>query len=88
VDEIPEARYTIKSTELLEIMDEIEKEGIELIGFYHSHPLGPSYPSMIDKNRVSWPGYSYLIVSLLGKCSVTSWIWNGEKFEIEEILIR
>lgn len=33
----------------------------ELIGFYHSHPLGSTHPSSFD-TRHAWRGYAYIIV--------------------------
>jgi proteasome lid subunit RPN8/RPN11 len=38
-------------------------KGLELIGFFHSHPRGPAAPSQFDTDR-AWPGYVYLILGL------------------------
>jgi proteasome lid subunit RPN8/RPN11 len=37
--------------------------GLELIGFYHSHPDHPAYPSEYDRDN-ALPFYSYVIVSV------------------------
>jgi len=47
----------------------IEKEcdaaGLEIVGYYHSHPDHASYASIRDTEQ-AWPDYSYLIVSCMG----------------------
>lgn len=37
--------------------------GVELVGFYHSHPNHPAYPSSYDLEH-AWPFFSYVIVSV------------------------
>jgi proteasome lid subunit RPN8/RPN11 len=39
--------------------------GPEVVGVYHSHPDGTAVPSARDV-REAWPGWSYLIVPVLG----------------------
>jgi len=36
-------------------------DGLEVIGFYHSHPDHPARPSGFDRDH-AWPWYSYVIV--------------------------
>ena len=51
---------------------QIENEGLEIVGIYHTHPATEPYPSKTDVARAHWgdtddllfPDYSYLIVSL------------------------
>ena len=38
--------------------------GLEVVGFYHSHPGSPPEPSERDIAEFSYPGHLYLIVSL------------------------
>lgn len=38
--------------------------GLDVVGFYHSHPEGPAALSATDAARASWPGASYLLVHL------------------------
>jgi proteasome lid subunit RPN8/RPN11 len=40
--------------------------GLDVVGFYHSHPAAPAVPSSIDLAEASYPEHFYLIVSLLG----------------------
>jgi proteasome lid subunit RPN8/RPN11 len=37
--------------------------GLELLGFYHSHPDHPATPSQFDLDH-AWPNLSYIIVSV------------------------
>jgi proteasome lid subunit RPN8/RPN11 len=37
--------------------------GVELLGWYHSHPDAPARPSEYDRDH-AWPWYSYIIVSV------------------------
>ena len=40
------------------------ERGLEVVGFYHSHPGSPPEPSERDIAEFSYPGHLYLIVSL------------------------
>lgn len=83
-------RYEINPGDLLRVEKEAKKDGLEVIGFFHSHPDHPDKPSEFDRTR-AWPFYSYLIVSVHnGKdVSVKSWIFEDEKepFREEEVII-
>ncbi|MBI5048282.1 MAG: M67 family metallopeptidase [Deltaproteobacteria bacterium] len=83
-------RYEINPKELLQVEKEASLNGLEIIGFYHSHPDHPDRPSSFDRER-AWPLYSYVIISVQnGKtASVKSWTFEDEKeaFREEEIVI-
>lgn len=85
----PQTRYAIDPAEQFTVMNTIEEAGDDVVGFYHSHPTGPSYPSGIDHNRATWADYSYVIISLDGHPFVGSWRWNGaaEQFEQEIVAV-
>jgi proteasome lid subunit RPN8/RPN11 len=38
--------------------------GLDVLGFYHSHPRSPAMPSASDRAEAWYSGYLYLIVSL------------------------
>lgn len=76
----PRVEYTIDPAVQLDVMDDIEASGEEVVGFYHSHPVGPDGPSETDVARATWPEHYYLIVSLDGP-TVGAWYWDGEGFE-------
>jgi proteasome lid subunit RPN8/RPN11 len=63
------ARETEQNRFLLDPLDQlrVEKEararGLEVLGYYHSHPDHPARPSIYDREH-AWPWYSYVIVSI------------------------
>jgi proteasome lid subunit RPN8/RPN11 len=85
--EYPETTYEIAPEELLRAINDIERRGMEVLGFYHSHPMGLDGPSSIDEGRATWQGYSYVIVSISRESSISSWRWDEakNKFEKEEV---
>jgi proteasome lid subunit RPN8/RPN11 len=87
VSETPRVNYLMEPEDQLEAIDDVEDRG-EVIGFYHSHPEGPEEPSETDAARANWPDHSYVIVSLgPDEPFVGSWIWTGERFEEEEVVV-
>lgn len=58
-----ERRYLLGPRQVLELEDVAEREGLEVVGFFHSHPDHPAVPSEHDR-RHAWPWYSYLIVAV------------------------
>lgn len=82
----PRTTYAIGPEEQLEIMTAVEDAGHEVVGFYHSHPAGPSGPSETDAARATWAGYCYVIVDLGGASpSVGAWRWTGDRFEEQQV---
>ncbi|SDR20135.1 desampylase [Natronobacterium texcoconense] len=89
VAETPEIRYEIDPEEQLEVIEQIEAQGLEVAGFYHSHPAGPTEPTPRDVERATWPDVSYVIVALDGYPYVGSWRWreDEETFEGERVRV-
>lgn len=61
-EERPEVRYLIAPQDQLRIERDAEKRGLDVLGYYHSHPDHPAQASITDASR-SWVGYVYVIVS-------------------------
>ncbi len=59
----PERRFAIDPRRLLEVERSARSSGVEILGFYHSHPDAPARPSATDLEW-AWPVYSYVIVSV------------------------
>jgi len=58
-------KFEIDPDELLRLWKEIEDEGAELGGIYHSHVRSAPYPSQTDVNfAANWPGVEWVIVGL------------------------
>ncbi len=89
VAETPQIRYAIDPAEQLEITESIEGNDLDVAGFFHSHPTGPTEPSDTDEARATWPDLSYLIVALDGYPYVGSWRWRAERdtFELERVRV-
>ena len=55
-------RYTIDPRDHIRIQREADAAGLDIIGYYHSHPDHPARASITDSTR-SWAGPVYVIVS-------------------------
>jgi proteasome lid subunit RPN8/RPN11 len=88
--ETPERRYLIAPGEFLAADHAARADGLEVLGFFHSHPDHPALPSAFDLER-AWPYYSYLIVSLAGGVPAGHGLWrlraDGAAFESEPLTI-
>lgn len=86
VSDTPRTNYLMEPESQLEAIDEVEDAGLDVVGFYHSHPEGPDRPSETDAARANWPDHSYVIVSLGGEeAFVGSWRWTGKEFRMEDV---
>ena len=56
-------RYLIGPDDLRRLEAELRADGLEIVGYYHSHPDHPAVPSAYDTAH-AWPWYSYLIVRI------------------------
>jgi len=56
-------RYEIDPLDQIRIQREADAAGLDVIGYYHSHPDHPAQASRFDTER-AWAGYVYLIVSI------------------------
>lgn len=62
-------RYLITAPRVLRVEAEARRRGLEVVGYYHSHPDGAPAPSETDR-ALAWPGYAYLIV---GGARIEGW---------------
>ncbi len=84
-----EDRYLINPENQLKIDEEARKQGLDIIGCYHSHPDWPAEPSKNDLEN-SWPGYYYIIVSVeKGKAGdARAWQIDDSEEAFEEIKLE
>jgi len=54
-------RYVIPPEAIARIEREARERGLDVVGFYHSHPDHPARPSQYDQDH-AWPWLSYVIV--------------------------
>jgi proteasome lid subunit RPN8/RPN11 len=82
-------RFLISANDFRQAELEAERLGVDLLGFYHSHPEHPARPSEFDRLH-AWPNLHYVIVAVaLGVAGdVTSWqlTEDREAFREETIL--
>ncbi|MEP6570515.1 MAG: M67 family metallopeptidase [Acidobacteriota bacterium] len=82
-------RFLIRPEELLRGEQYAAQRGLDVVGFYHSHPDHPAVPSGYDLEH-AWPLYSYIVVavSVGGAGDLRSWEMEPDrsKFTEEEIL--
>ncbi|MBV8631223.1 MAG: M67 family metallopeptidase [Silvibacterium sp.] len=57
-------RYNIAPQELIGIQRQARERGLDIIGFYHSHPDHPAQWSETDFAEAHWLGCSYVITSV------------------------
>jgi proteasome lid subunit RPN8/RPN11 len=79
----PHNRYDIDPRELIQAQRQARERGIDIVGFYHSHPDHPALWSQTDFNYAHWIGCSYVITSVeQGRAAVThSFVLIGSKEE-------
>ena len=87
-------RYNVAPQELVKIQRRARGLGLDIVGFYHSHPDHPAQWSKTDFAEAHWLGCSYIITSVeQGKAITTNsflLLGTGEddkKFEDEAIQI-
>jgi proteasome lid subunit RPN8/RPN11 len=85
----PRNRYLISPEAYLRAETEAEKAGLEVIGFYHSHPDAGPHPSEFDR-RHALPGCSYVIVAVEGGKAkdLRSWLLADDHGEFGGETIR
>ena len=81
-------RFLITAEDMMKGELYARANGLDMIGFYHSHPDHPAIPSEYDRSH-ALPVYSYLITSVLkGKAKDTfSYELKNDIFETEEISV-
>ncbi len=57
-------RYSIDPAELVRIQRDAMRRGLDIAGFYHSHPDHPAQWSATDFAEAHWIGCSYVITEV------------------------
>jgi len=76
-------RYNIAPQELVKIQRQARQAGLDIVGFYHSHPDHPAQWSPTDFAEAHWIGCSYVITAVAkGKAADTnSFLLSGTSEE-------
>jgi len=90
-EDSPENRFSVTPKDVLGAEKAAGARGLDVIGWYHSHPDHPARPSEYDREH-AWPWYSYIIVSVQSGVprEMTSWRLQDdrERYIEETIEIR
>ena len=81
-------RYLIGPSEVLELERCAQRLGLEVVGFYHSHPHAPAAPSDFDLEQ-AWPWYVYLILGEAdgGAAAAAAWRLAEDPRRFRELAI-
>lgn len=69
-------RYAVSARSMLLGERHASQSGLEVVGYYHSHPNAPAVPSGYDLEHATWPGVSYPIVSIRDGVTDTIRSWT------------
>jgi proteasome lid subunit RPN8/RPN11 len=87
-EEAKRNRFLIQPEELMRGEKYAREKGLDVVGFYHSHPDDRAVPSKYDLEH-AWPTYSYIVVSVEKAQAVDLRSWEMEpdrsRFDEEEI---
>lgn len=81
-------RYNIAPEELIRVQRQARGLGLDIVGFYHSHPDHPAQWSKTDFEEAHWVGCSYIITNIdKGNATVTnSFLLTGTGEEDKKFL--
>ena len=84
-------RYTIDPLEYVRVERQADLEGIEMLGFYHSHPDHPARPSEYDREH-AMPFFHYVVVAVAAGVpgDIGSFVLSEDRgaFEREDLAVE
>ena len=84
-EEGPRRRFLVRADDYRQAEARGRQQGMQLLGFYHSHPDHPAAPSQYDLDH-AWPSFAYVIVSVhAGRDEdLRSWRLSGDRARFDE----
>ena len=84
-EEGPRRRFLVRPDDYRVAEKRAREAGLDLLGFYHSHPDHPAKPSQYDLDH-AWPFFSYVIVSVMSGEDklLTSWRLKDDRSAFDE----
>ncbi len=73
------SRYTIPAAQHFAAIRQARRDGLEVIGAYHSHPRGAAVPSPAD-TATAFPGFVFVIAGLEPQPQLRAWHLVGGNF--------
>ncbi len=82
-------RYELDPGDIVAAERRARAEGIDIVGFWHTHPDHPARPSRFDTER-AWPDYVYAICSTTrdGVVDTRYWHLHDAGGEFDELSVR
>ena len=84
-------RFSIDPRDIVKADRDASKRGLDIIGFFHSHPDWPATPSETDR-MWAWPVVSFMIVSVVaGRAGAArSWVLRDgrDAFDEETLIVE
>jgi len=79
-------RYQLTADDYREADAAAQEQGLDVVGIYHSHPDHPARPSETDLEEATFPGYTYVIVSVQDGTpdALTAWSLAPDRSEFRE----
>ena len=73
-------RYLIDAESFRRAQEQLARDGLDVVGAYHSHPDAPPRPSAFDREH-AWPWLSYLIAAVVhGRAGeLRSWVLRDDR---------
>ncbi|MFQ3568111.1 MAG: M67 family metallopeptidase [Aggregatilineales bacterium] len=69
----PRQTFYMDEDEFKARLHDLERRGLSLIGFYHSHPQGDPTPSPTDIRSAYYPEIPHLLIGLRGRPRLAVW---------------
>ena len=89
-EDSPRNRFLILPEDFIRGDQEAKRRGLDILGFYHSHPDHFAQPSEYDRQH-AWPWYTYLILGVNGGVpgALTGWLLSEDRgqFLPEELCV-
>jgi proteasome lid subunit RPN8/RPN11 len=88
-EEAKRNRFLIRPEELTRGEKHARDKGLDVVGFYHSHPDDVAVPSQYDLEH-AWPTYSYIVISVeKGRAvDLRSWEMETDRSRFNEEIIN
>jgi len=68
-------RYELAPDDFMRAELEAAKQGLDMVGVFHSHPDHPAEPSIFDRDH-AMPNFSYLITSVVKGSAAVTYSWR------------
>ena len=81
-------RYVLDPADIIEADREARARGLDIVGYWHSHPDHPAQPSQFDTDH-AWTDYVYIICKTTheGPADINAFVLSGEGGAFEPLLL-